>query len=459
MPPLEPIESAPDEPPQQPLARVVAISCVAVAILLAAGVGGMELLTALKQAPVQTERSEAHTAVRVETAIRRAHQEQLTGYGRARALRHADVPAEIAGTVIWVSPNLDAGRVVAAGEELVRLDARDAESAARSAEAKLAQAEARALRAASDKTTLTAQIEVAGRELEASRRELERLLELVKKATSESEVDGQRMAVALREQSVIGLNGRRSSADADGQAAAAEMAAAAAALATARHDLERTIVRAPYDSSIVARHAQLGERVALGTALFSIVDLRHIEIPVSLPASRYGEVTIGANATVRLREGGETVWSGAVTRLAATVDAESRTFRAFIDIVGAEGDAPMPVAPGAFAIVTVAGRITDNVVVVPREAFVGDALHVAEPVGDADTVTRAREAVVRELHPTVVRRLPDVMLIGNGLPDGSLVIVTSVDQIADGARVLVLPEESGDAAATDERDASGGVKR
>ena len=40
-----------------------------------------------------------------------------------------------------------------------------------------------------------AQIEVAERELEASRRELERLRELVKKATSESEVDGQKTLV------------------------------------------------------------------------------------------------------------------------------------------------------------------------------------------------------------------------------------------------------------------------
>ena len=168
--------------------------------------------------------------------------------------------------------------------------------------------------------------------------------------------------------------------------------------------------------------------------------LRHVEVPVSLPASRYGEVAVGARAEVRLREGGEPVWTGKVSRLAATVDAERRTFDAFLDVVAVEEQVTAPVAPGSFAVVTVDGRETEDVVAVPREAFVAGAVYVAEPEGAPDPDTGAREAVVRELYPEITRRLPDVVLIGDGLPEGSLVIVTSVDQIADGSRVLVLPE-------------------
>jgi len=445
MPPSEPTESAP--PPPSDLARRVLLTIFVGGAILGLGFGGSYALTLMKEEPSRAKRPRVRTAVRVEAARHGAHRELLTGYGRARALRRADVPAEIAATVVWISPNLDAGRRVRAGEELVRLDPRDAEAQTRVAEARLAQADAKLLRAKSDEASLAAQESVAQRELDASRRELERLLDLVSKATSESEVDSQRMAVAFREQSVIGLVGRRAAADADGRAAKAEANAARAQLEIARHDLARAVVRAPYDGSIVARSAQLGERVAAGAALFSIVDLGHVEVPVSLPASRHGEVAVGAKAVLRLHEGGDAVWTGTVTRLAPAVDTERRTFDAFLDIVGEQGGKPAPVAPGSFAVVTIEGRVTENVVVVPREAYVADALYVAEPIGAPDKKTGAREAVVHELRPEVVRRLPDVVLVRDGLPDGSLVIVTSVDQVADGARVLLLPEDDGGDAA------------
>jgi len=268
-------------------------------------------------------------------------------------------------------------------------------------------------------------------------------------------VDGQRMAVALREQNLIGLEGRHAAADADERSAEAEMEAAKSALERARHDVERAEVRAPYGGSIVVRSAQVGERVTPGTPLFSIVDLRHIEIPVSLPASRFGEVVPGAKAVVRLREGGSAIWTGTVSRVSPACDAERRTFDVYIDVEADENQLAAPVAPGVFAVVTVDGRVTPRTVAVPREAFVAGALYVAEPSGDADPITGARPARVREIRPESVRRLPDVILVGDGLDEGSLVIVTGVDQVADGAHVFVLPVRDADGNGDGNGDALG----
>jgi RND family efflux transporter MFP subunit len=416
------------------------VSLVLAAVIVGLGFAGFEILSAQAKPPERAAVAPLRTAVHVQPARRAPHREMLTGYGRARALRRAAVPAEIAATVSWVSPRLEAGRLVEEGEELVRLDPRDAQSAADEAVARLAQAEARLLRARGDRESLTAQIEVAARELTTTERELERLLELESKATSPSEVDAQRMAVAIREQAVLSLQGRRTSAAADERTAEAEIAAARSALEKARHDLERATVGAPYAGSIVERVAQPGERVAPGTVLFAIVDLRHVEIPVSLPASRHGEVAVGAAAEVRLREGGDVVWTGTVSRVSPDVDTERRTFEAFLDVVADEGRAAAVVAPGSFVVATIEGRVTDDVVAVPREAFVADALYVAEPDGPVDETSGARPALIHERRPGVVRRLPDMVLVRDGIEPGDLIVVTGVSEVAEGARVLVLDD-------------------
>jgi len=250
------------------------------------------------------------------------------------------------------------------------------------------------------------------------------------------------MSVQIREQALLVLKGRSTTAGVDEKTAAAEIAAARSALEKARHDLERAVVRAPYAGTIVERVAQPGERVTAGSPLFAIVDLRHVEIPVSLPASRHGEVAVGARAEVRLREGGDIAWEGAVSRVAPNVDPERRVFEVYLDVVAPEGEIAAPIAPGTFVVATIAGRVTADVVAVPREAFVAGAMYVAEPDGPVDEGTGARPALIRERHPEVVRRMPDLVLVGDGLDGGELVVVTGVNEVAEGARVLVIEDDT-----------------
>ncbi len=439
--------ASPDSPPEiaeRPAVRrtrVATLSLLLAIAVLAIGLGAFRLLSLLATPPERAAVVPVRAAVHVLRAARGDFRETLTGYGRARALRRAAVPAEIAATVLSVSPRLEAGQRVDAGEELVRLDPRDAQTAQGEAVARLAQAEARLVRARGDSENLAAQIEVAARELANTQRELERLRELVAKATSESEVDAQRVAVSIRELALLGLQGRRATAIADVKTAQAEIAAARSALERAQNDVARAVVRAPYAGTIVERVAQPGERVAPGSALFSIVDLSHIEIPVSLPASRHGDVAVGAAAVVRLREGGDVVWEGRVTRVAPNVDTERRVFAAFLDVTtDGERDAAT-IAPGAFVVATVEGRLTADVIAVPREAFVADALFVAESDGPPDGATGARPAIVRERLPSIVRRMAETVLVGSGIEPGELIVVTGVSEVAEGARVLVLPAE------------------
>ena len=154
-----------------------------------------------------------------------------------------------------------------------------------------------------------------------------------------------------------------------------------------------------------------------------------------LGASRFGEVEVGATARVRLTEGGPVVWSGTVVRVSPTVNSKDRTFTVYLE-VEAEGDR-VPIAPGAFVLAEIDGRVHRDVIALPRIAFVGDSVYVAKEEADG-------EAVVAERRPEVVRVLPEVALVRGGVEPGEKVILTNLEQIADGARVLLVRTAASD---------------
>ncbi len=444
---MDPAPGAPGAPDHAPRHLRLVPTLLLVALALGAGVAGFAALARQRKEPARSPTAVPRTAVRAPAVARATHRETLTGYGRARPLRRARVAAELAATVLRVAPELEAGTRVASGTALVWLDDRDARAAAAGATARVAAARAALERAEADAAAVTEQHAAASGELAAARRELARVRGLVPQAASASEVDAQQMVVSVREQTTLALAGRLRTTAADVAARAADVRAAEAAEAAAALDVERSVVRAPWDGVIVSRAAQPGERVTPGAVLFDLVDPARVEVAVALPAARFGDVAAGAAASVRLHEDGAAVWSGSVARVAPAVDAERSTFDVFLEIEARAADSGAPVPPGAFVVAEVAGRTTADVFAVPREALVGDRLFVVELGAALADGGGRHEAVVHERRPHVARRLPDVVLVDSGLEPGERVVVTAVDRVAEGTHVIVLADAEGDAPA------------
>jgi RND family efflux transporter MFP subunit len=233
---------------------------------------------------------------------------------------------------------------------------------------------------------------------------------------------------------VVALEGRLATGDAVVESARATELDADAMQRRARDDLARTEIAAPFRGVVERRLVELGARVAPGTELFELVDVSRVEIAVGLPASRFDVVRAGAEVIVRRREGASTAWTGTLARTSPTVDTENRTFAAYVSIDA--HDAPAPIPPGAFVVVEVTGERYDDVIVVPRSAFVGSTVFVAEPDGE-------HEAVVHALTPVVRATLLDVVLVQSGIETGAQIVTSNVEQIADGSRVRrVLEQDS-----------------
>ena len=402
--------------------RRFVITLFAIAALAAVGVGLFRSLGKRPPRPAQSATVARPIAVRTMLLKRSRYREVLSGYGRARALKQTSVPAEVTGIVDWVRPTLEAGATVKKGDELVRLDDHDLRQAEQQARARVAAVKAGRARLVAEQETNAARLRWARREVEASRAELKRVQDLKKtKSLTQSDVDRQSIQTSLREATYLQIEGQAKSIEAQLDRNDADLLEVAAILKTASKDLERAIIKAPWTGRIISRNVHRGARVVPGTSLVELIDPEVVEIAVALPAGRYGLVESGAEARVFME--GRERFSCKVARIAPVIDSEQRTFFVYLELTRGE------VAPGAFVTAEIDGPVHEDVFVLPRTAFVGDRIFIAKA-----GVAHARTPESRLL-------LPEVMLAVGGVHEGERLIVTNLEEVADGTRVASVANE------------------
>lgn len=412
--------------------RAVIATLVLAGIFLVGGVLGFRLLSSLKETPGRMERVPPRTAVRVARVSRGTYRQVLQGYGQARALRVAEVAAEVPGVVRRVGEALEAGSPVEADQVLVVLDDRDLRSRLAAAEAGVERLQASLERVEAELGNLEARKQEAEEDLESARRELRRLEALAKRSSSsKSELDVQRRAVSQAKGGVLQLRQQMDAARLEAKGIKAQLRRAGEEREQVRNDLERTKVEAPFAGVVERRHVDTGERVAPGEPLFRLVDTGVVEVPVVLGASHYAAVEVGAPVSLRLTVKGPVIWRGSVARKSPTVEPADRTFQVYVEVPAGKTQEPLP--PGAFVVADVVGRTFEDVMAVPRTAFLEATLFVARPTGED------QEAVVEARQPRVRRWEPETALVAGGLEPGELVVLTNLEQLVPGQRVLIMP--------------------
>ncbi|MDP7035446.1 MAG: efflux RND transporter periplasmic adaptor subunit [Planctomycetota bacterium] len=426
--------------PKSQLASIslrICISALLIFGIFVLGQGVYSHLLGMLTPPQKSPYIVPRIAVQVQTMQRADYPERLRAYGRARSLRSTVVSSEITGQVLWVSPHLQAGASIFAGESLVRLDDRVLVQAVRTACASLEETRAALGRLDTDAKGLKQRIKVARLELESAQKEYRRIDNLVEKGVlSPSKLDQSRLQVGQGERLVLQLESDLDAMDWEQRKVNAKVSSAEAALEKTEIDLSRTTILAPFSGRVENRTVQRGSRVGPGSPLFHILDLRKIEVPVALPMSRYGQVTSDSTATLRLPRSENILWSGQVARISPSINPADLTFWAYVEVETPNNEAP-PLPPGAFVEAEVSGRTHRGVIAVPRTAFVGESLFVVKLDPENGSL-----GVVQELRPQVSIRLTSVALVEDGLETGDMIVITNLEQIAQGSKVQIVQSAS-----------------
>lgn len=196
-----------------------------------------------------------------------------------------DVSAEVSATVL--AAPLEEGARVAAGDVLARLDDR-----AIRAQLSEAQARGRAVDAATKR--VQAELATARHHQRTAERDLRRVATLAERdQASQAQLDSARNAVEEARGRVKALAAQADELVARGQAVSGQVE-------QLRLRLDKAIVRAPRDGTILVKALEAGELATPGRLVARLVDLRRLELKVFVAESDLGRVRVGAPARVKV---------------------------------------------------------------------------------------------------------------------------------------------------------------
>jgi len=231
------------------------------------------------------------------------------------------VTPQVGGTVLAI--NTDDTELVQAGKPLVELDKADAKVALDQAEAQLAQTVRQVRTLFVNNNALVSNVTARTSELDRARSDLTRRQQLISTgAVSKEELDHAKVAVqgaeaalqAAREQ----LASNRVLTDHTSVEQHPNVQNAAAQVRNAYINLARTTLLAPTTGYVAKRSVQVGQRVAAGTPLLSIVPLNALWVDANFKEVQINNMRIGQPVSLKSDLYGSKIeYHGKVVGLAA----------------------------------------------------------------------------------------------------------------------------------------------
>jgi RND family efflux transporter MFP subunit len=346
---------------------------------------------------------------------------------------------------------------VPAGSLLARLENRDEELALASAEAALALAERELERLAAgereeEKRRLAAVVEASRAEEDLARSEVERGEKLLASLViSESEHDrrisvhraAERRRAAVEEQYAQALAGTRLE---DLAVSRARVDSSRTQLATARHELEKTELHAPWGGSVVRRFVSPGDYVHSGDPIFELAELSSLEVHLEVPGRLAG--SLGSETRVRLRLFGQEDFEleTELDALVPAADELARSFRAIVRLT-AEDNRLGLLRPGMFVDVELLLEPVRDALLVPSDAVLASESG-ARLVRASSAPDGPPDGLVAEFVPVVVRAQEGgrsaVESLGPPLAEGDQLVLVGADNAFPGAPLAL--RAPGDAA-------------
>ncbi len=325
--------------------------------------------------------------------------------GLVRPHKQIELASEIAGRVTWVNRSLIAGGTFDRGDPLLRIADTDYRL-------QLEQAQA-----ADERSQLV---------LEIAQRKHRRQLELVqKKLASENSLDDATQSLKLAE---------------------ATRKVAAADLKQASINLQRTEITAPFTGRVQSESIDEGGYLRVGSPIATLYadDVVEVRLPIAnrdlsfldWPAEMRGMLAPEQAAAVTIRSsygGVDFEWPGSLVRIESEVDTSTRLFYAVAEVSNPNpsSDVSPPLTVGLFVDAQIAGRSFDDIIILPRNALVGNQVLVV------DAQSRLRRRTV-----DVLRVDADTVYISAGLNSGEWVCTSPPSVVVDGMQVQVAGRES-----------------
>ncbi len=374
------------DPPVPILSHAGKVLVVAAILLTAAGIayllvahGKQAVEAPLKRAVPSVE----WVVVKLEDIAADVHSQ-----GVVEAVTETRAASEVGGRIVYASPVWKDGGSFHDGETLLRLDDADYKSALAAAEASLAEARL-ALRAEEVRA-------------DQATRDLKKLTPSVPLNDFASRLPHLKSV-------------------------AARVAALEAAAAKAGRDLERCVIRAPYEGRIRRTLTNIGSWLAPGTpvAEYFRTTAWQVKLPVTVDDFTVLDLSSPIPVTLTASAGDQSLkFEGVVKSMTGEIDRATRAVHLIADITPGPAAGPL-LAPGLYVSAALKGRVLPKVAALPRRCLLpGDEVALIDPQN------KLRLQKVR-----ILRSGRDVVYAAEGVQAGDRVLATTLAVLTEGMTV------------------------
>ena len=366
----------------------------------------------------------------------------VRGNGTVRPAQEIELTAEVSGQLVSVSDALVSGGRFEEGDVLARIDPSDYEAAVEQAQAAVTEAKFQVLQAREE-------VQVAREEYESLRR----------RTGDAPNPDSTELGRLLFREPQL----RR---------AESNLQSAQASLKTARKNLERTYIRAPFDGQVRVKRADQGAYVAPGTPVATIYSTETSEVVASLTSREAALIqnlwdaratrSTSIPATVSASYGGQTFeWDASVDRVEGAIDPSTRTIDVVVRVPrpfdqpsrlvasagrtssgtasGTSGPPEVastvnrpPLQIGQYTTVTIEGRAGAEYLTIPRRA-----VRTRAPNEPPVVWTVAGDSMLVEREVQVIQTIEETSYLAPTLPPDTPIITTDLRVHSDSMRVRV----------------------
>jgi multidrug efflux pump subunit AcrA (membrane-fusion protein) len=413
------------------------------------GIAMFMAIRAGKEEPAKRPPAEQGKRVRVIEVAETDVVPRAVGYGIVQAGREWQVVAQVSGRVIEMHEDLEVGKMMVKGTELLRIDPSDYKLAASQRRAGVESITAQIGQIRAQEKSAKANRKIEKRALELAERDLDRSRSLFASGNAtQADVDGAERAVLQQKSVVQKLENQLRELPANRAALAAQAKESKAGLDTAALDIERTALAAPFTVRIRELNIQPSDIVTAGQVLAVADGIDVAEVPAQLtlgalqpllPPNRplgdgpmtqaaIGKVAekLNLTATIRLESGDlEAMWEAKLTRF-TTVDATTRTIGVVVAVdkpfENTQPGQQPPLLAGMYVEVELRGAPRKGCKPVPRSALRdGGIVHIVD----------AESRLVRRPVKIGIRQAT-FACIGDGLAAGERVVLTDLVPAVEG---------------------------
>ena len=376
----------------------------------------------------------------VEVFAARAEKVQMAieAYGTVKPREELLLVAEVRGQIVATDPNFEEGNFISKGTRLIQIDPRtyDLEVQRRNVQIKQAQAEIKRLE--QEVLNLQARIKIAKSDVSLAKSEYFRLKKLIdRKVIAQSTLDKSEQQYLASLERLQALENQLALTGPQKEQLRAQRDMAKVMFETAKLDLERSALIAPFDGWVLAKTIEVGQHVTIGQGMGRIYSTGELDIEVRIPIRDLKWLPAQMNADARIEadvifenQGARMTWSGHVTRVKAEMDDKTRTLPVIIEVDAAsntaEKDQTLRLRPGMFVTARIKGKQVSQAFVLPR--------HVVYP---GDLVYTVKDDRLKIKSVNILRTFKDSVIVSEGLSDGERIIKSPLSDVADGMLVRI----------------------